>query len=116
MCIPSALAKIVRITAVKVRNGFVSNSSSASFVIAKKHLSPCQICAIKNYIDVGKELNMLYPGGWFIEDTDTHIRGSTDMDNFDMFHLLREIGVPNDVIGRTDGHWMGPEDAQWTYR
>jgi hypothetical protein len=39
---------------MKLRQGFVSNSSSSSFIIDKKHLSTEQIRAIKNHLEVGK--------------------------------------------------------------
>jgi hypothetical protein len=39
---------------MKIRNGFVSNSSSSSFVINTKNLSAQQIEAIRNHIEVAE--------------------------------------------------------------
>jgi len=40
---------------MKIRIGFVSNSSSSSFVVSKKHLSLDQINKIKKHIEYAKE-------------------------------------------------------------
>jgi len=93
---------------MKIRKGFVSNSSSSSFVIAKKHLTEEQIWAIKNHGLVGEwfevidnemrdedeELIIHYFGDeWKIIVEEDSIRGLTWMDNFDMKWFLRRIGV-----------------------
>lgn len=85
---------------MKIRNGFVSNSSSASFVIRKSALSALQIDAIQNHIAVAKRLysddfpdaNMAYE--WDVADNGDGLRVSTTMDNFDMEKFLGKIGVP----------------------
>lgn len=41
---------------MKVRVDFVTNSSSSSFVISKKHLDEEQILAIKQHISLGKKI------------------------------------------------------------
>lgn len=88
---------------MKIRYGFVSNSSSSSFIISKMYLTPLQIYAIKNHIEVAKELNeevgyneRLYVSNsdnWYIIDNGDTIRGFTNMDNFDMREFMRIIGV-----------------------
>lgn len=102
---------------MKVRVGFVSNSSSSSFVIEKKHLSDLQIVFIKNHIETAKMLDkhlafyeddfeegykpesLLYDDyqenndEWKIEEDDLIIEGSTWMDNFDIKRFIRLIGV-----------------------
>jgi len=96
---------------MKARTGFVSNSSSSSFVIDRDYVSKKQLDKIVNHIDVSKELETEddefgwyndQEDAWTIETTDTEIRGDTHMDNFDMTHFLRQIGIPDCAI-------------QWTY-
>ena len=43
---------------MKLRTGFVTNSSSSSFTIAKSNLTADQIDKIKNHIEAAKELEM----------------------------------------------------------
>ena len=104
---------------MKVRNGFVSNSSSSSFVIKKEDLSDLQIYLIKNHLEVGKILDkhidfysddfegdykpepFVYFGfddRWKIEESDLAIGGSTWMDNFCMERFMRLIGVDRDKV------------------
>ncbi len=88
---------------MKTRLGFVSNSSSSSFVISKKFLSPYQIERIKNHLKESKELSPAdWEEDWWNEDHDQWdiiekdylVRGDTCMDNFDMATFLSRIGVP----------------------
>lgn len=44
---------------MKLRTGFVTNSSSSSFTIAKSNLTADQIDKIKNHIEAAKELVMI---------------------------------------------------------
>lgn len=96
---------------MKMRTGFVSNSSSSSFVIKKKNLTPLQIYSIHNHyaICVFLKNNNLLPDkkdydlsyfrqSWDIKETDEEIYGDTTMDNFRMGEFLRFIGVPEEVI------------------
>ena len=87
---------------MKIRNGFVSNSSSSSFIIKKEKLTKDQISAILNYEEVYDKIpdiikhcnDMIYGAeGWNIEEDDNEIRGYTYMDNFGMFDYLRMIGI-----------------------
>lgn len=88
---------------MKVRYDFVTNSSSSSFVINKRHLDHDQILAIHNHIELGKKLKMYYSAfdfRWDIDENDEYIGAYTNQDNFSMSILLDTIGVnPNDV------HW-----------
>lgn len=72
---------------MKTRHGFVSNSSSASFVIPKNLLTEEQIDKIKNYSTICKDYD------WEIEVTDIEVSGYADMDNFPMENYLSSIGV-----------------------
>ena len=94
---------------MKIRAGFVSNSSSSSFIIKKENLTKYQIKAIKNHKEIYNKLpkiikrcnDMNYGAdGWTIEETDKDIRGYAYMDNFGMGDFLRIIGVDTDDIHR----------------
>ncbi len=91
---------------MKIRTGFVSNSSSSSFVIKKDKLTAEQIDKIKNHGEEAKKLEMDYvetSDYWTIMETPLCIKGDTYMDNFSMEDFLREIGV--DIN----------EDVEWGY-
>lgn len=81
---------------MKIRNGFVSNSSSSSFVIQKKYLSEHQLNLIR---DVDVEARRLgldcfeYVCDWEITETDDDLKGWTYMDNFQFDEFLDIIGV-----------------------
>ena len=102
---------------MKTRNGFVSNSSTSSFIVSKKSLTTMQIFLIMNYDLVSefllehnftnKEL-LKYAGGWDITETETEVKGDTIMDNFDMQGFMQQIGIPMDLVkGKSGncGHW-----------
>lgn len=80
---------------MKIRNGFVSNSSSSSFVILKNKLTETQIYQISNHIELAKQFFMdgCDEDAWDIEESDYAIKGYTNMNNFDMEEFLNKIGV-----------------------
>lgn len=89
---------------MRLRIGFVSNSSSSSFVIVREFVNDLQVEQIKNHIEVSKQLDKI-PGAWkgeFDNDPgdawdirvdDDFVSGSTLMDNFDMYAFLVSIGI-----------------------
>lgn len=84
---------------MKLRIGFVTNSSSSSFTIAKSDLTDDQIEKIKNYFEAAKEVGMNdFDDWWDINETNFNINGFTCMDNGDMLKFLRLIGVDRDNI------------------
>ena len=84
---------------MKLRIGFVTNSSSSSFTIAKSDLTDDQIEKIKNHIKVAKELEMeTFYDEWDIRETKYGIHGYTLMDNFDMEKFLLSIGVDREDV------------------
>lgn len=86
---------------MKYRTGFVSNSSSSSFVLLKEMLSPAQINKIHNHIYFGNRLRMDWASddnAWSVSEEDDVINISTFMDNFDMREFLDLIGASNAII------------------
>ena len=88
---------------MKVRRDFVTNSSSSSFLIAKKHLDNDQIKAIRRHSALGERLGIgWYKDAWNIKENNDYITGSTWMDNFDMEEFLEKIDVDMDKVNWSD--------------
>lgn len=84
---------------MKLRIGFVTNSSSSSFTIARSDLTDEQIEKIKNYFEAAKEVGMNdFDDLWDIYETNFNINGFTCMDNGDMWKFLRLIGVDRNNV------------------
>jgi hypothetical protein len=76
---------------MKIRSGFVSNSSSSSFVIFKDGLSCKQRDAILNHSEV---VNIGL--AWEVDDSNPDfITVRTDMDNFNMQEYIRQNRIWN---------------------
>ena len=90
---------------MKIRNGFVSNSSSSSFVLSLKHVSEAQLQLLFKHIDVAKIYGEEYDTSpcdeWKLEVNEHSIEGRTRMNNFDMYEFIRYIGID-------------PELAEWS--
>ena len=85
---------------MKTRNGFVSNSSSSSFVINLEDISAKQLKLIQSHQIEGKKLDIPWADTdfWDVTVTETTVEGSTFMDNFSMSDFLDEIGVYPKVV------------------
>jgi hypothetical protein len=105
---------------MKIRTGFVSNSSSSSFIISKDYLTKDQIKLIHNHIAHDKQ-HQLAETDWDSEYADLNfpweisedkvdgcIYGYVFMDNFDMKLFLEKIGVPMEKVS-WGGYYGQPE-------
>jgi hypothetical protein len=100
---------------MKIRNGFVSNSSSSSFLIPINALGSQQVNMIKNHIEVtqnwseyvkGEQEKEIYcdeSDRWDIDINEKCVWGYTFMDNFDMRFFLNEIVKVNEKYVYWDG-------------
>lgn len=97
---------------MKIRYGFITNSSSSSFLISKKVLTPNQVKAIWKHIELGCKLGISVDDDsrWDIEESENFISGTTYMDNFSFDEFFELIGI-NDayVIWSTN---ISADDAE----
>ena len=73
---------------MKIRNGFVSNSSSSSFVVGKEYMTDKQIKKFAKWI---KSYNENTCEGW-IFDTEFYFHGTVDQ-GYEAKDYLLDIGV-----------------------
>jgi hypothetical protein len=86
---------------MKIRTGFVSNSSSSSFIIEKKDISLTQLKKIRNHVEAGRKLgieNADEMNAWEIEETEDTITGKTCVDNYKIGELFDAIGITNSAV------------------
>ena len=72
---------------MKIRNGFVSNSSASSFTILTENLTPKQKEQLLNYN------NEEYYDYWDLFENDSFISGITIIDNGDIHDFFKKIGI-----------------------
>lgn len=76
---------------MKIRSGFVSNSSSSSFVISKNDITYAEGQKLLNYENSSSE-------SWSFYENDDTIGGFTIMDNNGLWEYLESINFPIDKI------------------
>lgn len=88
---------------MKERLGFVSNSSSASFIVYKKNLKASTINKIKNpkhfaeKLNQEKDYNFCTDNSWHIIEDDYLIEGQAIIDNYPINEYLEAIGLRKDI-------------------
>lgn len=100
---------------MRVRLSHVTNRSSSSFIIDKRHLDDDQIKAIYNHIELSKKLGSSAGAWadehdrWDITENDLFISGYTFIDNFDMDSFLKDIDVNSKVVSWSEYPFKLPE-------
>ncbi len=84
---------------MKIRSGFVSNSSSSSFMIHLDKLNAKQLFMIQNHAEMGEKMGVGdYYQQWNLTVNEFYVKGETSMDNFNMQDFLKCIGVKSEDI------------------
>ena len=88
---------------MKIRNGFVSNSSSCSFTICKEYLTKKQLKIIKNWHNKIKETKDLgYEGNYFYEE-ENYISAEVYWTLEEFKELCKEIDLDENKIFYKEG-------------
>ena len=93
---------------MKTRAGFVSNSSSASFVLLKGRMTELQCAVVRNYDKIlralmGKDFTIW--DSWVFEEDEAHFCFHTSMDNCHLARNFKILGISSSAI--TDEHHDG---------
>ena len=88
---------------MKIRTSFVSNSSSASFILDKRYISYEDIKKIQDYCYTLNEkrnwIGSKCSDTWTITEDENFLKGFTSMDNGYLFSWIREnIDLPLKAI------------------
>lgn len=88
---------------MKTRLGFVSNSSSASFIVKKAGLSPSQKNIVENYVEAAAKSNDDYKDeveDWSMTEYQNHYEFRTSMDNFSLNEFFEIMGIKVENLDR----------------
>lgn len=85
---------------MKIRQCFVSNSSSSSFTISLNDITAIQLQMIEKHREISEALGGYdHDEPWIIDVEAGVVKGCTFMDHFDMHHYLTNVvGVDEDLI------------------
>lgn len=92
---------------MKFKSDYITNSSSANFMIPKNILNKEQIIALYHHVELGeaiakriKKYDHLFNKSdeWLIYEDKKFIYGETSMTNFDMLWFFKEIGIDEKEI------------------
>lgn len=99
---------------MKIRSGFVSNSSSSSFILRIKNLTVSQYKSVKSPVPAGRKFGLECcedAEDWSITEDTEYIRGNTIMDNFSMSDLFEKLKIPKSEYAFDNGYnGVGPGD------
>ena len=87
---------------MKTRLGFVSNSSSASFIVKKAGLSPSQKYIVENYVEAATKSNDDYKDeveDWSMTEHQNHYKFWTSMDNFSLNAFFESMDIKVEDLG-----------------
>jgi hypothetical protein len=97
---------------MRIRTGFVSNSSSASFAISISDLTEKQLLQFKKYPGSTRKFRDLEfledAKDWCINISVKHVVGFTYMDNFDIQAWFDKLEIPKTIVT-----WCGGESCDW---
>lgn len=89
----------------KIRNGFVSNSSSSSFIIARRDLSQNQL---EQLVEIASGPIGEWDDSWYVTEAADGVSGFTIMDNGckddGMYTVLQKLGIDMSKVEWNEDH------------
>lgn len=89
----------------KIRNGFVSNSSSSSFIIARRDLSQNQLAQL---VEIASGPIGEWDDSWYVSEDADGVSGFTIMDNGGkddgMYKVLQKLDIDMSKVEWNEDH------------